>query len=88
MVAARRASGVKMGDDGGGPLISPDGVAPIRMVSVSASVIFPCTRKSRRRFLLALADTGSPRNRVVKWLCVFQPVSLSLQNFVLVKQPK
>jgi len=34
----------KMGDDG---LISPDGVAPIRIVGVSASVIFPCTIKSR-----------------------------------------
>jgi len=27
-----------MGDDGGGSLISPDGVAPIRIGSVSASV--------------------------------------------------
>jgi len=54
-VAAGRASRFKMGDDGGGSLISLDRVAPNRMVSVSASVIFPCTIKSRRRFLLALA---------------------------------
>jgi len=34
-----RASGIKMGEgDGGGSLISPDGVAPSRMVGVSASV--------------------------------------------------
>jgi len=33
----------KWGDDGGGSLISPDGVALSRLVSVSASVIFPCT---------------------------------------------
>ena len=37
-VASGRASGVKMGM--GGSLISPDGVAPSRMVDVSASVIF------------------------------------------------
>jgi len=42
------ASGVKMGDDGGELLISPDGVAPSRIVSESASVIFPCTIRSRR----------------------------------------
>jgi len=28
---------------------------------VSVSVIFPCTIKSRRKFLLALAHPGSPR---------------------------
>jgi len=50
-VAAGRASGVKMGDDGGGPLISPDGVAPSRMVGVYASVIFPCTIKVQKNFL-------------------------------------
>jgi len=31
---AGRTSGVKMGDDGGGSLISPDGVSPTRMVGV------------------------------------------------------
>ena len=35
-------------------LVSPDGVAPSRMVSVSASVNFPCTIKSKSS-LLALA---------------------------------
>jgi len=44
-------------------------VAPIPMVGVSAAVIFPCTIKSRR-FLLALADLGSPGKRVVKQLYV------------------
>jgi len=33
------------GDDGGWPLISPDGVAPSRIVGVSASDISPCTIK-------------------------------------------
>jgi len=46
--ACPKPSGVKMGDDGGGSLISPNGVVPSRMVGVSASVIFPCTIKSRR----------------------------------------
>jgi len=43
------------GDDGGGLLISADGVAPIWIISVSASVVFPCTIKSTKRFLLAPA---------------------------------
>jgi len=38
-------------------LISPDGVAPGWIVSVSASVIFPCTIKSRRSLS---SGTGSP----------------------------
>jgi len=46
-------------DDGGGSLISPDGVAPIRMVGMSASALYPCTTKSRRS-LLALAHPGTP----------------------------
>jgi len=41
-------------------MISTDGVAPIHIVGVAASVIFPCTIKSRRRFFLAQADPGSP----------------------------
>ena len=47
-VAAERAIGVKMGDDGGGGTDSPDGVASRRIIGASASVIFPCTIKSRR----------------------------------------
>jgi len=57
-------------DDGGGSLISLDEVAPIQIVDVSASVFFPCTIKSRRRFLLAPAHPGSPGKRAIKWLCV------------------
>ena len=64
----RRKNG---GDDGGGSLISLDGVASSQIVSVSASNIFPCTIKSRRRILqvLAPAHPGSPQE-AVKWLCV------------------
>ena len=59
------------GDDGGGSLINLDGVVPSQIVGVSASVIFACSVKSRRRFLLlAPARPGSPRKRVVKQLCV------------------
>ena len=43
-----RASGVKMGDDGGGGTDSPDGVASRWIVGASVSVIFPCSIKSRR----------------------------------------
>jgi len=40
-------------------LMSPDGVAPTRIVGVSASGISPCTIMFRRRFLLT-SGTGSP----------------------------
>ena len=57
--------------DGGGSLISPDGVAPSQIVGVSASDIFPCTIKSRRSFLLAPAHLGDPGKRAVERLwCV------------------
>jgi len=59
-----------MGDDGGGSLVSPDGVATIQIVGVSASVIFLCTIKSRRSFLLAPANPGSSGKMAVKWLSV------------------
>jgi len=55
-----------IGDNGGGSLISPDGVAPSRIVGVSASGISACTIKSRRSFLLAPAHPSSPRKRAVK----------------------
>jgi len=51
-------------------LVSPDGVAPSRMVCVSASVlIFHCVRESRSS-LLAPAHPGGPRKRAIKRLCV------------------
>jgi len=56
---------LKRGDEGGGLLISPDGVAPSQSVSVSASDIFPCTTISRSRFLLALAHPGSLRKSAI-----------------------
>ena len=60
----------KMGNERGGLLISPDGVAPSWIVGVSASDISPYTIKSRRRFLVALAHLGSPGLRALKRLCV------------------
>jgi len=62
-VVAGRASDVKMGDDGGGLLISPIGEAPSWMVGVSASVIFPCSIKIQK-FLLAPAHPVSPGKRL------------------------
>jgi len=49
-----------------GSLISPDGMASIRIVGVSASVILSCAIKSRRRFLLAPTQ---PEWSAVKRLC-------------------
>ena len=46
-------------------LVSPDGVAPTRMVGVSASVNIPYTIKSRS-CLLAPAHPGGPGRRAVK----------------------
>jgi len=62
----------KWGDDGGGLLISKGEVAPSWMVGVSAFVIFPCTIKSRRRFLLAPPHLGSQKrgHRMVVCVCV------------------
>jgi len=68
-VATGRASGIKMGDEwdeGGWPLISPDGVALSWIVGVSASDISPCTMKSRGSFLLAPAHPGSAGKRAIK----------------------
>ena len=45
MVAAGRASGINKGHNGGRLLISLDGVVPSQIVSVSASVFYPCTIK-------------------------------------------
>jgi len=65
----------KWGDGGGGSLISPDGVAPRQIVDVSASDIFPCTMKSRRRFLLAPAYQGSSGERAVETVvCVLSDI--------------
>ena len=49
-------------------LISPDGVAPSRMVSVSASVNLALHHKVKRCSLLALAHQGDPGKRAVKRL--------------------
>jgi len=48
-------------------LVSPDGVAPTRMVGVSASVNLPLHHKVQNS-LLAPAHPGGPRKRAVKWL--------------------
>ena len=55
----------------GWALVSPDGVAPSRMVSVSASVNLPLHHEVQRSSLLAPAHLGGPRKRAVKrlWLC-------------------
>ena len=66
---AVRASGIKMGDDGGGLLISPDGVAPSWIVGVSASVIFPCTIKSRTLFFWRRLTWVVPKNGCKMVLC-------------------
>ena len=50
-------------------LVSLDGVAPSWMVDVSASVIFPCTIKSRNPFL-APAHPGGPGKKGRKTVVV------------------
>jgi len=49
---AGKASDIKVGDNGGRSLIILDKVVPNQIAAVHASVIFPCTIKSRRSFLL------------------------------------
>ena len=61
-------------------LVSPDGVAPSRMVGVSASVNLPlqaCTIKSRSS-LLAPAHPGGPGKKGCKTVVV--PVCLLYKN--------
>ena len=50
-------------------LVSPDGVAPSRMVGVSASVNLPLHHKVHK-FSLAPSHPGGPGKRAVKRLCV------------------
>ena len=47
-------------------LVSPDGVAPSRMVSVSASVNLPLHNKDQKFSFLAPAHPGSPGKGPVK----------------------
>jgi len=51
-------------------LVSPDGVAPSRMVVVSPSVNFPLHLKVQKfsSSLLAPAHPGGPGKRAIKWL--------------------
>jgi len=65
---AGRASGAKMGGDGGGLLISPEGVAPSRMVCLC---YLPMHHKVQKKISSGTGcDAGSPGKKVVKQLCV------------------
>jgi len=55
------------------------------MVGVSASVIFPCTIKSRRRFLLTAAHPDKPRKGVVKCLFVCLCVWALLRLLIVIR---
>ena len=68
---AGRASGVKMGDDGGGSLISPDGVAPSRIVGVSASYL-PLHHKTQKKMVC--------KNMIVGYHNVGAPTCLHKQK--------
>ena len=70
----------KWKNEGGGSLISTDGVATSQIVSVSASDVFPCAIKSRRRFLLAPAHLGSSGKGAVKWLFVCVCILITVAN--------
>jgi len=77
--AAGRASGLyKMGGWWRWALVSPDGVAPSRMVVCLPLLIFSCTIKSGSS-LLAPAHPGGPGKRAVKqlwwWWCGCQAQS-------------
>jgi len=65
-------------------LVSPDGVAPSRMVCVCVPLlIFPCTTKSRSS-ILAPAHPGGPGKRAVKRLwCGGVCVLISVHHLLL-----
>jgi len=72
-----------MGDDRGGPLISALGVAPIWMVDVSASVIFPYTTKVQTKFFSGTGSPGwSPKKGRKTVVCVFAYEETSLVTFI------
>jgi len=50
-------------------LVSPDGVAPSRMVGVCASVNLPLHHKVQK-FSSGIGSLGGPRKRAIKQLCV------------------
>jgi len=56
-VVTGRESGIKMGDDGCGSLISSEGVASSRMVGVPASIYLPLHHKVQNKIS---SDTGLP----------------------------
>ena len=60
-------------------LVSPDGVAPSQMVSVSASVNLPCSIQSRSS-LLAPAHPSGPGKRAVKRLWCGAVIKLHIFN--------
>jgi len=45
-----------LGGYGGGGAVSLDGMAPIRTVSSSASIIFPCSTKIQKIFMMACSN--------------------------------
>ena len=53
-----RASGIKMGDEGGGLLISLDGVAARLIVGVPTSDISPCTIKVEKKLSSGTSSPG------------------------------
>jgi len=63
-------------------LVSPDGVAPIRMVGVSASVNLPLHHKVQK----FSSGIGSPAVKRL-WLCVFVSVRLLMMIVEESKQP-
>jgi len=50
-------------------LLSPDAVAPSRMVGVPAAVDIPL-HHTVQKFSSGTGSPGRPRKRSVKWLCV------------------
>jgi len=63
-------------------VVSPDGVAPSRMVSMSASVVFPCTIKSSNS-LLAPAHPDGPGKKGRKMVEVVWCVSVTAVKYVV-----
>jgi len=64
-------------------VISPDGVALSQIVGVFASVIFRCTIKSRRRFLLSPAHLVVPGkgHKTVACVCICSVLFFSRLQF-------
>jgi len=74
-----------MGDDGGAPLISPDGVAPSHIACLP---LLSSTTKVQKFFFWHQLTPGGPGKRAIKRLCVCDVLQKMQVNNISSGRPK